>query len=150
MGTPALSLYEALLMNFSGELDLHSVPEHEQPVLSVLDNLQRILNGRAGSLAHVPDYGLPDMAGLLHGVPAASHDMACALRATLLKYEPRLTAVHVRELPQAKPGHWEYALDVTLAGGAHACFATTLGPEGRVVLRHLQAQRYLQRPGAGV
>lgn len=35
------SLYEMLLQNFDGELDLHRVSEEDQHALSVLDNLQR-------------------------------------------------------------------------------------------------------------
>ncbi len=55
------SLYEMLTGNFSGGLDLHQVSEQNQVILSVLDNMQRVLNCRAGTLAHLPDYGLPDM-----------------------------------------------------------------------------------------
>jgi hypothetical protein len=47
------SLYETLLQNFDGDLDLHQVNEADQHTLSVLDNLQRILNSRAGTLAHL-------------------------------------------------------------------------------------------------
>ena len=53
------SLYETLLQNFNADLDLQCVDEEDQYVLSVLDNMQRILNSRAGSLSHLPDYGLP-------------------------------------------------------------------------------------------
>ena len=59
------SLYEVLFQNFSGELELHQVDEADQLVLSVLDNLQRVLNSRAGALAHLPGYGLPDMGMVL-------------------------------------------------------------------------------------
>lgn len=55
------SLYEMLSGNFSGGLNLNQVSEQNQVILSVLDNMQRILNCRAGTLAHLPDYGLPDM-----------------------------------------------------------------------------------------
>lgn len=55
------SLYEMLSGNFSGGLNLNQVSEQNQVILSVLDNMQRVLNCRAGTLAHLPDYGLPDM-----------------------------------------------------------------------------------------
>ncbi len=58
---PRPSLYEILYGNFAGGLELNQVSEEEQAILSVLDNMQRILNTRAGSLKHLPDYGLPDM-----------------------------------------------------------------------------------------
>lgn len=88
------SLYELLLQNFDGELDLHEVREEDQAILSVLDNLQRILNSRAGTLSHLPDFGLPDMDLILQGLPAAAHGLMGSLAATLLKYEPRLRTVN--------------------------------------------------------
>ncbi|ENS0890665.1 type VI secretion system baseplate subunit TssE, partial [Escherichia coli] len=54
---PRPSLYEILYGNFAGGLELNQVGEEEQVILSVLDNMQRILNTRAGSLKHLPDYG---------------------------------------------------------------------------------------------
>ncbi len=44
---PRPSLYDTLFGNFSGGLDLHQIGEENQVILSVLDNMQRILNCRA-------------------------------------------------------------------------------------------------------
>ncbi len=55
------SLCEMLYGNFVGDLDLQHISEENQVILSVLVNMQRILNCHAGTLAHLPDYGLPDM-----------------------------------------------------------------------------------------
>ncbi|SEI18092.1 type VI secretion system baseplate subunit TssE [Pseudomonas asplenii] len=140
------SLYELLLHNFNGELDLQRVAEEDQYTLSVLDNLQRILNSRAGSLSHLPDYGLPDMGMVLQGLPSAAHRLMSSLVATLLKYEPRLAAMTIEPLPQRLPGHLEYALDMQLRGGRRVTFGTTLGPEGRVLVRHLRQQNRLSQP----
>ncbi len=137
------SLYEILLQNFNGELDLYRVREEDQYTLSVLDNLQRILNSRAGALSHLPDYGLPDMGLILQGLPATAHGLMGTLVNTLLKYEPRLEAVSIELLPQTQPGHLEYALDAQLKGGERATFGTTLAPEGKVLVRHLRQQDYL-------
>jgi type VI secretion system protein len=139
------SLYEMLLQNFDGDLDLHGVSEQDQPILSVLDNLQRILNSRAGALSHLPDYGLPDMSSTLQGLPASAHTLMKTMSDTLLKYEPRLADVAIELLPQQIPGHLEYALNVQLKGGQRVDFATTLGPEGRVLVRHLKRQNYLSQ-----
>lgn len=139
----APSLYETLLQNFTGELELHQVREEDQLILSVLDNLQRILDSRAGSLSHLPDYGLPDMGQVLQGLPAAAHGLIGALTHTLLKYEPRLAELHVRLLPQTQPGQLEYSLDVRLKSGEQATFGTTLAPAGKVLVRHLRQQNYL-------
>lgn len=140
------SLYEMLLQNFDGELDLHQVSEDDQHTLSVLDNVQRILNSRAGTLSHLPDYGLPDMGTVLQGLPATAQTLMTTLQQTLLKYEPRLAAVNIEMLPQTLPGHLDYALDAQLKDGEHLTFATTLAPEGRVLVRHLKQQNYLAKP----
>ncbi|VVM59081.1 hypothetical protein PS862_03976 [Pseudomonas fluorescens] len=137
------SLYEMLLQNFDGELHLYRVGEEDQQTLSVLDNLQRILNSRAGTLSHLPDYGLPDMGLILQGLPGTAHALMRSMGDTLLKYEPRLAAVNIELLPQVRPGHLEYALDVQLKAGQRVTFGTTLAPEGRVLVRHLKRQNYL-------
>lgn len=140
------SLYEMLLQNFDGELDLHQVREEDQYTLSVLNNVQRILNSRAGALSHLPDYGLPDMGMILQGLPTSAHELKITLMITLLKYEPRLAAVNIELLPQTQPGHLEYALDAELKGGERVSFATTLAPDGKVLVRHLRRQNYLSKP----
>lgn len=140
------SLYERLLHNFDGELDLQRVSEADQHTLSVLDNLQRILNSRAGSLSHLPDYGLPDMGLILQGLPATAHDLIGTMTDTLLKYEPRLAAISIELLPQALPGHLEYALGLQLKDGQRVNFGTSLAAEGKVLVRHLKRQHYLSKP----
>jgi type VI secretion system protein len=135
-----------LLQNFDGELDLHQVSEDDQHTLSVLDNVRRILNSRAGTLSHLPDYGLPDMGTVLQGLPATAQTLMTTIQQTLLKYEPRLAAVNIEMLPQILPGHLDYALDAQLKDGEHLTFATTLAPEGRVLVRHLKQQNYLAKP----
>jgi type VI secretion system protein len=138
------SLYEMLLQNFDGELDLNRVSEEDQHTLSVLDNLQRILNSRAGTLSHLPDYGLPDMGLILQGLPASAQDLIHVMANTLRKYEPRLAAVRIEPLPQQQPGHLEYSLDLELKWGKRVSFGTTLTPEGKVLMRHLRRQSYLE------
>lgn len=137
------SLYELLLQNYTGELDLHQVREEDQVLLSVLDNLLRILNCRAGTLSHLPDYGLPDMSQILHGMPGSAHGLMGTMTGTLRKYEPRLAAVQVRLLPQRLPGHLEYNLEVELHDGTRATFGTTLDPQGKVLMRHLKQHDHL-------
>ena len=137
------SLYEMLLQNFDGDLDLHQISEEDQHTLSVLDNMQRILNSRAGTLAHLPDYGLPDMGQILQGLPATAHGLMRSMQETLTRYEPRLTAVNIQLLPQTQPGHLEYSLDVQLKSGRQVMFGTTLAAEGKILVRHLKRQEWL-------
>lgn len=139
----APSLYDMLYGNFSGGLDLPLVSEENQVILSVLDNLQRILNARAGTLAHLPDYGLPDMSNILQGMPGTAHQLMTTLSEVLLKYEPRLKGISVVMLEQATPGELRYAIDAELKGVGLVRYGTEFMPEGKVLLRHMKQQRYL-------
>lgn len=136
------SLYELLYGNFTGGLDLHQVSEPNQVILSVLDNMQRILNCRAGTLAHIPDYGLPDMTTILQGLPGTAHQLMSTLSAVLLKYEPRLSSINVVMLEQSIPGELRYAIDAELKGIGLVRYGTEFMPEGRVLIRHLKQQHY--------
>jgi type VI secretion system lysozyme-related protein len=137
------SLYEILTGNFTGGLDLHQVNEQNQVILSVLDNMQRILNCRAGALAHLPDYGLPDMTKILQGMPGTAHSLMTTLSGVLLKYEPRLKSIAVVLLDQEIPGELRYAIDAELKGIGLVRYGTDFMPEGRVLIRHLKQQNYL-------
>lgn len=136
------SLYEMLTGNFTGGIALHQVSEENQVILSVLDNMQRILNCRAGTLAHLPDYGLPDMTKILQGMPGTAHELMGALSAVLLKYEPRLKKITVILLEQKVSGELRYAVDAELKGFGLVRYGTEFMPEGRVLLRHLKNQQY--------
>lgn len=138
------SLYEMLAGTFSGGLDLHQVSEENQVIMSVLDNMQRILNCRAGTLAHLPDYGLPDMTKILQGMPGTAHELMGTLSAVLLKYEPRLKSINVVLLDQVIPGELRYAIDAELKGIGLVRYGTEFMPEGRVLIRHMKQQHYLE------
>ena len=137
------SLYEMLSGNFSGGLNLNQVSEQNQVILSVLDNMQRILNCRAGTLAHLPDYGLPDMTKILQGMPGTAHQLITTLSAVLLKYEPRLSRINVVMQEQIQAGELRYAIDAELKGVGLVRYGTEFMPEGRVLIRHLKQQQYL-------
>ncbi|EMG7903057.1 type VI secretion system baseplate subunit TssE [Enterobacter cloacae complex sp. IR5428] len=142
------SLYEMLSGNFSGGLNLNQFSEQNQVILSVLDNMQRILNCRAGTLAHLPDYGLPDMTKILQGMPGTAHQLITTLSAVLLKYEPRLSRINVVMQEQIQPGELRYAIDAELKGVGLVRYGTEFMPEGRVLIRHLKQQQYLDARAA--
>ncbi len=147
-GHNAPSLYEMLSGNFSGGLSLNQVSEQNQVILSVLDNMQRILNCRAGTLAHLPGYGLPDMTKILQGMPGTAHQLITTLSAVLLKYEPRLSRINVVMQEQIQPGELRYAIDAELKGVGLVRYGTEFMPEGRVLIRHLKQQQYLDARAA--
>ena len=142
------SLYEMLSGNFSGGLNLNQVSEQNQVILSVLDNMQRILNCRAGTLAHLPDYGLPDMTKILQGMPGTAHQLITTLSAVLLKYEPRLNRIKVVMQDQIQAGELRYAIDAELKGVGLVRYGTEFMPEGRVLIRHLKQQQYIDARAA--
>jgi type VI secretion system protein len=82
---------------------------------------------------------------VLQGLPASAHRLMGALKDTLIKYEPRLMEVGIELLPQGLPGHLEYALQMVLKGGKQVTFGTTMGPEGKVLVRHLKLQNWLSQ-----
>ena len=137
------SLYEMLSGNFTGGLSLSQVSEKNQVILSVLDNMQRILNCRAGTLAHLPNFGLPDMTKILQGMPGTAHELMGTLSAVLLKYEPRLKKRTVVLLEQNAPGELRYAIDAELVEIGLVRYGTEFMPEGRVLRRHFKQQHYL-------
>ncbi len=143
MNRPLPSLYETLYGNFTGGLDLNQVSEKEQVILSVLDNMRRILNTRAGSLKHLPDYGLPDMTIILQGMPGTAHQLMRVLSDVLLKYEPRIKRVDVTMQEQTQPGELHYVIDAELKDTGLVRYGTTFMPEGRVLLRHLKQQQFV-------
>ncbi|MCT4702671.1 type VI secretion system baseplate subunit TssE [Enterobacteriaceae bacterium H20N1] len=137
------SLCEMLYGNFAGDLDLQQVSEENQVILSVLGNMQRILNCRAGTLAHLPDYGLPDMTTILQGLPGTAHKLMATLSTVLLKYEPRLKSIEVVLLDQHVPGELRYAIYAELTDVGLVRYGTEFMPEGRVLIRHMKQQSYL-------
>jgi len=142
------SLYETLTGNFMGDLPLEVVNEEDQVILSVLDNIQRILNTRVGTVSHLIDYGLPDMTKILQGMPGTAHELINTLSSVLLKYEPRLQSLNVTLLDQQVPGELRYAIDAELRGIGLVRYGTEFIPEGKVMLRHLKQQHYLDARSA--
>jgi type VI secretion system protein len=72
-------------------------------VSSVVDHLRVMLNTRQGESATVPDFGLVDFADVCHNMPEAIGAIQQSIRATILKYEPRLKNVSVRFVPSENP-----------------------------------------------
>ncbi|EAM9239238.1 type VI secretion system baseplate subunit TssE [Salmonella enterica subsp. diarizonae] len=138
------SLYEILTGNFTGDLPLEIVNEEDPVILSVLDNIQRILNARAGTISHLPDFGLPDMTKILQGMPGTAHELIDTLAGVLRKYESRLQSLNVTLLEQQVPGELSYAIDAELRGIGLVRYGTEFMPGGKVMLRYLKQQQHLE------
>lgn len=95
----------------------------------VLANLRLLLNTRVGDAAAAPDFGVPDLADLLHQFPAVSPALQQALRAAIDRHEPRLRGVQVH----AGPGH---TLEICARfAGAAVTIRAALSASGRIELR---------------
>ncbi len=66
---------------------------------SIVAHLEILLNTRAGESVTVPDYGLQDLTDVVNELPEGIHTIQQGIRAVILKYEPRLSNVSVRHLP---------------------------------------------------
>jgi type VI secretion system protein len=71
------------------------MPAPEHTVQSIIANLQRLFNTRRGSLAHLPDYGLPDMTTVYLDAPDSIDRLRRAVQEAAERYEPRLKRIHV-------------------------------------------------------
>ena len=69
-----LALFDVLEGRFGGGAPVESVPSDEHLLHSIVGNLERLFNTRQGSLPHLPDYGLPDLATIQRESAAALAD----------------------------------------------------------------------------
>jgi len=67
---------------------------------SVLRHLQKILNTRRGGVPIADDYGVPDFTDFMRVYPDALRVVETSIRNTIQKYEPRLSNVKVKFIPQ--------------------------------------------------
>jgi type VI secretion system protein len=103
---------------------------------SVLQHLRRMLNTRQGMSLTVPDYGIPDLADMVHSFPEALDKMRRSIRESIMKYEPRLQNVvveHQREDDEIFHLHFEIKGQILTEGEKiPVAFFTTLDASGRV------------------
>lgn len=135
------SLYDSLLGYFSSGMSVDDTDERTQKIISVMDNIQRILNSRAGAIKHIPDYGLPDMSHVYQSLPSSAYMLMHAIQHTLLKYEPRLEAVEISLEENKDNMVLHYILTCHLKEAGLVKFGTYFMPEGKAVLQYTQTTR---------
>ncbi|WP_233881439.1 type VI secretion system baseplate subunit TssE [Paraburkholderia flagellata] len=135
------SLYDMLLGQIGGE-SLDAYDDRTLECLSVQQNVQRILNTRAGALKHLPDYGVPDLTNIYMALPASAHQLRDQMQATLLKYEPRIRSIDVSILADNDPGVLvSFEMTCHLRKDGLVRFGTYFEPPGRLRLtRRIQRQ----------
>lgn len=128
------SLYDMLLGQIGGE-PLDAYDDKTLEIMSVQQNVRRILNTRAGALKHLPDYGLPDLTNIYKALPASSHLLRQQMEATLLKYEPRIRAIDVEIIENDDPGVLvSFEMTCHLKRSGLVRFGTYFEPPGRMRL----------------
>lgn len=131
------SLYDILLGQIRG-VPLNHWDDNTLEILSVMENLRRILNTRAGSLKHLPDYGLPDLTNVYKALPASAHLLKQWMETTLLSYEPRVRAIDIEIDAAPEPGATMcYDMICHLKKAGLVRFGTYFEPTGRFRLERL-------------
>lgn len=120
------SLYDRLVGTFAPEEVYGSVSSDDAPHAvfrvdedehlerSVVSNLSRLFNTRRGSVPHLPEYGLPDVAEVYRDMPDSVEVIRQAIKEAVEAYEPRLRRVLVR--PVAEADAYAHRLEFILSG----------------------------------
>lgn len=96
---------------------------------SIVDNLSRLFNTRRGSIAHLPDFGLPDISQVYRDLPYSIEGLRAAIRSVVEQYEPRLHRVRVEMLEKDKEEEHDMRVSFIVTGelskGQRVQFQTT-------------------------
>ena len=104
-------------------------------VESITDHLRSLLNTRQGESATVPEFGVVDIADLLHNCPDAVGILQRSIRQTILHFEPRLKNVSIRHVPSDEQLtlHFEIVAQLARKGSRGVIrFHTHVKPTGSV------------------
>ncbi|NUF49355.1 type VI secretion system baseplate subunit TssE [Gilliamella sp. ESL0250] len=136
------SLYDQLYGYFESGIAVEDVSENEQTIISVMDNIERILNSRAGAVKHMPDYGLPDMSTIFQALPSSAYILMRAIEKTLLLYEPRLASIKVNIAEESSDSMvLGYELICHFKEGGLVKYGTYFMPDGKACLKYTRKDR---------
>jgi len=99
----------------------------------IREHLTCLLNSRHGTVPHLPDYGLPDVAHIYQKLPYSIADLVFAITKTVEKYEPRLSNICVKYKPSINKEHvlfLEIEAELLLPRGEEVKFASYFMPNG--------------------
>ena len=88
-------LFDVLVGQFSDATSVEASAPAERRVRSIVSHLGYLFNTRRGSLPHLPDYGLPDVAEVYRDMPDSVEPLRSAIKEVIERYEPRLRRVRV-------------------------------------------------------
>jgi type VI secretion system protein len=111
-------MFESLTGHFLDATPIESVPQSHRRIASIMDHLNRMFNTREGSVAHLSDYGLPDVSDVYRRMPDGIEELQEAIKKAIEKYEPRLENVRVVQADsEGKGSRLAFILSGELKGG---------------------------------
>jgi len=129
-------LFDALTGRFADGARLTDVPESDHRLRSILGNLGRLFNTRRGTLAHVPEFGLPDLSDVSRAVPAEVESVRRAIRESVERLEPRLRRVRVdRDVSDPSSPYLVFLLSAEIELFGKVQFQTTIRADDLVEVR---------------
>jgi type VI secretion system protein len=132
-------LFEIVTGHFANGMAIEDVDASTQTFLSVMDNVQRILDSRRGGLVHLPHYGLGDLSRIYCHLPASVHALKHQIETTLLRYEPRIKAIDL-VIDDTEPGMLvSFTMSCHLRQSGLVRFGTHFTPDGKTRLELLRA-----------
>jgi type VI secretion system protein len=106
---------------------------------SILEHLRSMCSTRRGSMVTAPDYGVVDVSELVHSFPDAIALMARTIRQSIQTYEPRLTNVTIKHVPNdGGELTLRYEISAQLINGDHKApvrFETAVDPTREIRVR---------------
>jgi type VI secretion system protein len=129
-------LFDALTGRFADGARLTDVPESDHRLRSILGNLGRLFNTRRGTLAHVPEFGLPDLSDVSRAAPAEVESVRRAIRESVERFEPRLRRVRVdRDVSDPSSPYLVFLLSAEIELFGKVQFQTTIRADDLVEVR---------------
>lgn len=130
--TPVMdaSLYDILRGTFGDGRRVESVSSEAWRERSIISNLDRILNTRRGAIAHLPEFGLPDISDVYRDMPGSIAELQRSIATVVETFEPRLRHVRV-EHQSTDPYAMQlvFLLTAETSGGERIRFKTMFSSE---------------------
>ena len=125
------SLFEKLSNQFADGTPLTAIAQEKRCIKSICDHLSRLLNTRQNTLAHMPDYGLPDIAQVYRSLPGSFEELKDNIVRVVEKYEPRLERIRVNAMP-FNPLDFRIVFEISayIKNGQRIYFNTTFASSG--------------------
>jgi type VI secretion system protein len=83
---------------YSNVMNCFSAYSADSSIIHIRQHLHDLLGTRQASVAHIRDYGLPDIHSLLERLPESTTEICDAVVQVIDKFEPRLSHIEISTL----------------------------------------------------